>query len=123
MGRRVVVAKTLHDDAAADENFGWRSRPALAPAAVWRALEAVTADEVAAVRDRAREELSAQRMLARELELLATLEPAPAGASGALAHAEALADARWGGARRLPRPLDRPDRAVLLLRDHGRPGW
>jgi hypothetical protein len=127
MGRRVVVAKALHDpagqlgalitpatfDAAADENFGWRSHPALAPQDVWRALDSVCEADVAAVRDRAHEELSAPRMLARELELLATLAPAPApapAASGALAEAASLASARWGrrAATAAPAGLPRP---------------
>ncbi len=137
MGRRVVAAKSLSDargqlgplvtrstyDAVAAENFGWRTQPALAAAAVWSAAEAVAADEVAAVRDRARGELSPRRMLERSLELLAALDPEPPPGGGALGGAAALLHAPLRGARRLPRPLDLPDRAILLARDHGGEGW
>ncbi len=137
MGRRVVAAKSLSDprgqlgplvtpatfDAVAAENFGWRSRPALAAEDVWSAIEAVGPDDVAAVRDRARAELSPARMLRGILQLAAGLDPDPPPPGGPLERAGALLDARLGGARRLPPPLDLPDRAVLLAREHGRGGW
>jgi hypothetical protein len=136
-GARVVPAKTLRDrrgqlgpvitpatfDEAASENFGWRTRPSVPAATVWAELEAVPAQQIAAVCARAREELSPQSMLARELDILAALGPATPRAAAELAAADRLLTARLAGARRLPAPLDLPDRAMLKLRAAGGSRW
>jgi hypothetical protein len=135
-GARVVPAKTLRDrrgqlgpvitpatfDAAASENFGWRTRPPVSAATVWAELEAVPRHEIAAVCARARDELSPQSMLARELDILAALRP-PTARAERLAEADHLLTARLGGARRLPVPLDLPDRALLKLRSPRGSRW
>jgi hypothetical protein len=137
VGARVVPAKTLRSrqgqlgpvitpatfDDAARENFGWRTLPPVRPATVWAELEAVTEEQIAAVCARARHELSPQAMLARELDILAGLGLRAPGSDAALAEADRLLTSRFAGARRLPRPLDLPDRAVLKLRDAGGSRW
>jgi hypothetical protein len=136
-GARVVPAKTLRDrrgqlgpvitpatfDAAASENFGWRTRPPVPASAVWRELEAMPAEQIAAVCARARDELSPQSMLARELDIVSALGPVTPRAEAALSEADRLLTARFGGARRLPARLDLPDRALLMLRDPRGSGW
>jgi hypothetical protein len=136
-GARVVPAKTLRDgrgqlgpvitpatfDDAASENFGWRTRPPVPAATVWAELEAVPEQQIAAVCARARDELSPQSMLARELDILAALGPATPRAHAALAEADHLFTARFAGARRLPARLDIPDRAALKLRNPRGSRW
>jgi hypothetical protein len=86
-GRRVVVVKSLDPagqlgapvtpssfDTVASDNFTWRRRDPLDPDDVWDELEQLSAEDVAAVRDRARREYSADAMLDRDLALLADLE-------------------------------------------------
>jgi hypothetical protein len=136
-GARVVPAKTLRDrrgqlgpvitpatfDDAASENFGWRTRAPVSAATVWAELEVVSEQQIAAVCARARDELSPQSMLARELDILAALgSPTPRGAA-ALAEADDLLTARLAGARRLPARLDLLDRALLKLRSPRGSRW
>jgi hypothetical protein len=138
MGRRVVPAKTIRSsegqlgpvitmatfDEVAAENFSWRTRAPVAGVEVWRQLESVTPEAVGAVCARARRELTPSAMLARELAIidsLAAATDAPVDAS--LAHTERLMTRRFAGARRLPRPLDVPDRAVANLRSPALPRW
>jgi hypothetical protein len=136
-GARVVPAKTIRDgrgqlgpvitpatfDDAASENFGWRTRPPVPAATVWAQLQAVPAQQIAAVCARARDELTPQSMLARELDILGELGPVTPRATASLAAADQLLTARLAGARRLPTPLDLPDRALLKLRRPGGSRW
>jgi hypothetical protein len=137
LGRRVVPAKTVPDragllgpvitpetfDAAARENFSWRSLAPVPAAEVWAGLERVGEDAVAAVCERARRELQPASMVERELALLDALGPMTPAAARALADADRLLARPFGGARRLPRGLNLPDRAVLQLRDQRRLEW
>jgi hypothetical protein len=130
LGRRVVAAKTVRDprgqlgplatpstfDALAAENFGWRRPPPVPADHLWDKLESVTAAELTAVADRARREHSADAMLQRELEIAEALDVRPDGLDQVLATTHERLRQRWGGARRLPRPLDLPDRGIFALR-------
>jgi hypothetical protein len=62
-------------------------------------------------------------MVDRELALLDALGPMTPAAARSLAYADRLLASRLGGARRLPRGINLPDRALLQLRDQRRLGW
>jgi hypothetical protein len=86
-------------------------------------IDAVDTETVTATCVRARRELSGEAMLARDLAIVSALNGGRIRADETLVDVEGVLNRRFAGARRLPRPLDIPDRAVLKLRPTGWRSW
>jgi hypothetical protein len=128
-GRRVVAAKSLRDrrgqlgpaitpttfDAAAADNFSWRTGDPADAGEVWAELEALSAADVTAVRDRARAQLSAESLLERELGIIVGLDAGPTDQARFARLRRELEGGLLRG-RRPPRPLMLADRAAVKLR-------
>jgi hypothetical protein len=134
-GRRVVCSRiaagaeglgppVLEADFAAlkDDNFAW-DRPPLDPRVIWAQLNAMPAETVRGVRDRARRELSADALLETHLAAMARTDaarpPAPALLEGVIELALALDDAH-AEVKEIGDRLWLETRALLARREEAR---